>query len=1221
VLREFLSFDLRYQLRSPFLWIAAFVFALLAFGSTGSDAVALGGAIGNVNGNAPAVIVTLLGAFSIVGMLVAIVFIAQPLLRDAEIGIDELFFSSPMRKADYLWGRVTAGAIAALILYAFAGMALMIGTFMPWLDPQRLGPFSLQPYLWGLGVIVLPNLIFTGALLALLAVTTRRLLIVFLGAIVLLVLWTIAGALTNDIRYDTLASLLDPFGARTIARVTRYWSVAERNAQLPDLTGLLLMNRVLWLTVAALMLVATHALFRPQRLRAKKRWWQRGATDDRTNAAAVEPVPSAFVQNNAPVRNSAARRSFDGAAAFWQFLHQLRFDAAGVMKSIPFLVLLAFGLLNLVASARTLDNMFGTTVYPVTALMLETMQRSYHFLLVLIVTYYAGDLIWKERDGKIAPVNDAMPVPNWVPLLAKLGALTAVVLVFMLAGVLAAIVYQLFQGYTNLEIGLYLRGMLLDSLPFVLMGAAAVFLQVVSNQKFLGYLLMILLLLARIVLEAVHLEHNLYTYAGAPVMTYSDMNGYGHLVQAWAWFQAYWAVFAAMLVVIAAAFWARGTVPGWSGRWRAAMRNLRGPQGAVLGTLLVAFGAIGVWIFYNTNIVNEYVPADVALDRRARFEKEYKKYKDVPQPRIVDVRADVDIYPEQRRVSIRGRYRLVNDYDAPIDELYVQMDPRAHLQIVSLDAAAVKLDDAQAGFRIYKLPRPLAPSASMDLDFTVERAEHGFTNNGMPPSVGGADIRSPLNYNGTLFTSGEVMPHLGYNTGMQILDRNERRKRQLGEVPRMTKLEDIAARDSRSAARRINFETTVSTSADQIALAPGDLQREWTENGRRYFHYKMDRPMVPSYCYLSARWQVRRGEWRGLPIEIYYDAKHAYNVERMIEASQKSLEYFTEHFSPYQHKQVRIVEFPRYARFAQSFAGTIPFSESIGFIADLRDQRDIDSVFYVTAHEIAHQWWAHQVMAPSGVQGSTMIVESLAQYSALMVMEKEYGREHMRRFLKYELDRYLRGRGGEPIEELPLLRVENQPYIHYSKGALVFYRLREEIGEESVNHALANFNRDKAYQPPPYPTTLELLDYIRAQSPPEKYAVIEELFAKIVFYDNRVVAARSKPRADGKFDVEIDYEAAKRESDGLGKETSLALDDWMQVGVFARAKGEDEAQEQPLYLSSQRITQPKGTIRVVVEARPHDAGLDPYNKLIDRIPDDNRKAIDQWLISSAKGTK
>jgi ABC-2 type transport system permease protein len=113
-----------------------------------------------------------------------------------------------------------------------------------------------------------------------------------------------------------------------------------------------------------------------------------------------------------------------------------------------------------------------------------------------------------------------------------------------------------------------------------------------------------------------------------------------------------------------------------------------------------------------------------------------------------------------------------------------------------------------------------------------------------------------------------------------------------------------------------------------------------------------------------------------------------------------------------------------------------------------------------------------------------------------------------------------------------------------------------------------------------------------------------------VFYDNRVVTASSSKRTDGQYDVTIEYSAAKRESDGEGRESPAKLDDWMQVGVFARPKGAEEAQEKPLYLRAHHITQESGTISVVVADEPYEVGLDPYNKLIDRIPIDNRKTVD-----------
>jgi aminopeptidase N len=227
-----------------------------------------------------------------------------------------------------------------------------------------------------------------------------------------------------------------------------------------------------------------------------------------------------------------------------------------------------------------------------------------------------------------------------------------------------------------------------------------------------------------------------------------------------------------------------------------------------------------------------------------------------------------------------------------------------------------------------------------------------------------------------------------------------------------------------------------------------------------------------------------------------------------------------------------------------------------------------------------------------------------------MVMEKEYGAARMRKFLKFELDRYLRGRGGELIEELPLMRVENQPYIHYRKGSLIFYRLREEIGEDHVNRALARFIADKAYQSAPFTNTREFLDYLRPETPAQKTKLLDELFAKIVFYDDKITSATATRRSDGKYDVNIQFSAQKREADGTGKEAVLPMDDWLDVAAFARGADQKEASEKVLYQDKIHVLPQTRQLSIVVASKPYEVGIDPYNKLIDRIPDDNRKTVD-----------
>ncbi|PPT17660.1 ABC transporter permease/M1 family aminopeptidase [Xanthomonas arboricola] len=1193
MIMAFLRFELREQLRSPLLWLLAALYALLAFAALSSDAVQIGGGIGNVLRNAPTVIATLLGLFSLLGLLVITLFVSNALLRDFDLGTAELVFSTPIRRRDYLLGRIGAALIAGMLMYVVIALGMFAAQFMPWIDQARLGPVAVLPYLWSLLVLVLPNLLFTTALLSVLAVTTRSILWVYIGVIVFFVLYGVSRALMADLDNVWIATLADPLGIRALSQTLRYWSVEQRNHQLPPLTGYLLANRAVWLGMSGVLFAATFALFRTER----------SGTRRRHGVASVTPADAPPASARVSTTRLTVTPRFGAATAWRQLLRQIRFDTLGVLRSAPFVVLLMLGLANFIPTALFKARYYGTAVLPVTSLMLEALQNSYSFLLIIVVLFYAGELVWKERSNRIDGITDAMPVPDWVPLLGKFVALLAVIASFQAAGALTSIALQLGRGYTSIEPLLYLKTLALGSVLYVLMGGMALALQVLSNNKFVGYALLMLVLIGQSVLSMLDYTQNLYTFGGWPNAPYSDMNGYGHFLPGQLWFQGYWGVFLLALLLLSSAFWPRGVGHGLHQRVRLALRRLHSPTGAALAITLLGFAAIGGWLYWNTNVYNSFLSPEQQLDLQARYERDYRKYKDLPQPRIVAVDNHVDLHPETQSVVVDATWTVRNTHPTPISEVHIGMQGRTgdrSLVKVDLGGQTLTTHDIPAGYRIYRLQTPLQPGQERVFRFRVDQHPHGLT---------AEQAQTELVANGSFFNTTRL-PWFGYNTQAEISDRNERRKRGLGEPTRMPKLEDQAARANTyvsNDADWLAFASTVCTAPDQIALAPGYLQQEFQRNGRRCFRYVMDRPMLNFYAYLSARWEVRKARYKNIPIEIYYDPKHPYNVQRMIESVQKSLAYYEANFSPYQHHQVRIIEFPGYARFAQSFANTIPYSESIGFIADLRDKDDIDYVFYVTAHEVAHQWWAHQVIG-ANVQGATLLSESLAQYSALMVMEREYGRAHMRRFLRYELDRYLEGRGGETIEELPLYRVEDQQYIHYRKGSLAFYRLREDIGEQALNRALQRFLAAKAFQQPPYTTSAELLQAIRAEARPDQQGLITDLFEKITFYDNRVVSAQARKRPDGRFEVTVQTQAAKLQADGKGKEHAVPLDDWIEVAIYGAPAGKD-AQAPVLALQRQHVTSAAPSFSMTVDRLPVEAGFDPDNKLIDRVPADNRRQV------------
>ena len=1193
---EICRFELRQQLKAPLFWIVAAVLGALAFALASTDAVILGGASGNVLRNAPMVIVRLLSALTLFSLLLVTIFVAGAALRDFDQRTSELFFTTPMSRGAYLGGRFVAGYLAALAIMLICALGVAVGGLMPWIDAARMGPPSWHGYAWALGVIVLPDMLFIAALLFLIATATRSLLATYIGLIAYFVLQGIVGQLTKDVNNHFVAAMLDPFGGRTLGLVTRYWSADQSNRELPALTGVLLFNRMLWSGVSLALLGASLALFRPNRegLQLPRRKPRPEPPMLRPQGGSTLSLPSVQLADGLRTR-------------LLQLRTQFAFDTLGVLRGVPFVIMLALGLANLFGALLLSGQIYGTATWPVTHQVLENIRGGFQWLLYIIITFYAGELVWRERSQRTAEVSDAFPVPDWVPLTAKLGALVAVIVTFLLVGAIVGIGWQLGHGYTHLEPGLYLATLALDAVPFVLLAVLAVFLQVLSNNKFLGYLLTIVwLVLSTIGFDLLHWEQHLYNYGTAPGTPYSDMNGFGHFLRGALWFDFYWACCALVLLVLAALFWVRGTDHAWRDRLREARARLHAPAKIALSLGLLAFIGSGLWIYYNTNVLNHYQSSSDTLRERADYEKRYAKYRDLPQPRITAVKADVDIHPYRRTLDIRGHYTLVNRSAAPINDLHVNTTDDFTLKSLAFAPHDTVSSDRRLGYTIYRLKTPLAPGASMPFDFELEYAPKGFTNE--PEG-------SFLAHNGTFFNN-TVMPQFGYQAAQQITDRNDRRKYGLSAAaPRMPKLGDEKARANTylsNDADWISFDTTVSTAADQIAVAPGYLQKQWTAGGRRYFHYTMaqdgrDQPMLPFFSYLSARYAVKHALWKGVDIAVYYNSAHAWNVDRMIQGAKDALDYYDAHFTPYQFHQLRILEFPNYASFAQSFANTIPFSESIGFIADLRDTTRIDYVYYVTAHEVAHQWWAHRVIG-ANMQGSTMLSESLAQYSALMVMKQKYGADQMHKFLKYELDGYLVGRATEKLAEEPLAKVENQQYIHYRKGSLVFYALQDYVGEGRFNAMLKQFLIDKGFQQPPYTTSQEFMDALAKAVDPKWRPLLTDLFWKITLFDNRITDATAKKLPDGKYEVTMKVHAGKVYVDGTGKETVAKPDVPIDIGVFAASPGAGK-DGKPLYLQKRLLPDGDSTVTVTVDGVPALAGVDPYNMLIDKVSSDNRRAV------------
>ncbi len=1203
---EFFLFELKFRLKSLSTYVYFVLWFLLSFlAIAAEDFISTGNGKQLLNG--PFSNTILYTFFTLFGTIIIAAIFGTSVLRDFQRDTFQLIFTKPITKFAYLGGR-WAGSFVTCV-FAFSGMVFgeMAGTLAPWADHTRIASghawWYWQPFLF----IVVVQIFFLGSLFFMVAALSRKIFIVYLQGVAVFMLYLIANAVfaaTRSLEHFW-SGILDPIGLQLADVLARYWTVAEKNSLLfswsPHVSqGVFLYNRLLWLAVGFISVAVCYRFF-PMSVEALTASAQgrRAAKAKRQEAAEAQPRRSLVA---APLPR--VHQYFGGRAGFAQFVSLTRVRLINILRELPFLaitvLLTVFALINGYFAGKINDQ----NVYPVTFLMVQAVEGNATLFLFIIATLYAGELIWRERDTSFSGIHDALPMGETTDWLSKFVALVVVEGILLAVILLCGVIMQTVSGYYHYDLLQYFKELYVITFPVVIgFTLLAFFVQTVVSNKFMGHAIVIGIFVLDPIMFRFGIENTLLLPGQNTPYTYSDMNGYGHFVPALLWSLVYWTAIFAVLACFSIALARRGAEDGWYPRLMQARERLPRLIPALVLFALIAIGS-GWWFYYNAHVRNEFLTTKQQRKIQANYERDFKRYERFPLPKVIAVDANVDLDPNHRSFSGTGHFVLQNKTPQPIQQVHIT-DQMQSLSNVQFDRPFHLVSRAPRDlYSIYQLETPLAPGDKLNLTFKVGYQTHGFRD---------GNERPELAYNGMFFDS-SYFPYIGYNSGIELDDPRRRREEKLGPLTDLPPRGDpwgsvtnLFTTDS----DWISYHTVVSTPDDQIAFAPGYLQRDWHQNGRHYYAYDMGEvKILDFYAYVSGRYDVKRENYKGVNIEIYHAPQHGFDVDDMIEGVKGGLDYYQANYSPYQFKQFRILEFPRYRQFAQSFPNTSPFTETFWITRVLDPNKDIDFTYFVTAHELAHQWWAHQLIG-GHVAGSNMMSEGLAEYSALRVAQKKYGDAQMHKFLAHELDGYLRGRSNETRKEPPLGQVQREAYVWYQKGSLVFYALSDYIGEAKLNLALHNFLMQYRYanatdaQSGPYPDTRLLEDALRAQTPSDLQYFLNDSFEKIALYDNKAVEAGSQKMPDGTYKVTLTVEGRKVYADGNGVESPAPLHDLIDVGVFSGKKDE----EKPLAVRKEWITGARQTFEFIVKEQPTRAGIDPYNKLIDRNGDDNTMDI------------
>jgi len=1083
------KFEIQYRIKRPDTYI--FFIFLFLFSIVGVDFIFQGADFGVMKKNSPFVIAKTMGAITGIFMILASMIMGVSVLRDFEYEIESLIFSTTIKKKDYLLGRFLGSF--TVLFFAFTGIlfGMMLGEFMPWHNPDDLLDLNAFVYVKTFLMIILPTLFFGASLFFVTGALSRNLVVVYTQGIFIFVVFMLTKAITNDF----WQAILDPFSLTTTSLATETWSLSEKSTQAIPFFGIIMYNKLFWLSLGVLALIYGYKKFNFNIVKEKKAKKNKKLVIKRNHEVNDVVIPE-------------AKKDY-GLLSKWNQLKQFSwFNFISICKQSSFWGIVICVMIIILINSVNLGTVYDVDSYPATYFIVEELKETSMFFFIALLVFYSGELVWKERGAKLDLIYDATPMSSFIKLLGKYIGLNLIYTVLMLALILSGILFQTFSGYYKYEFQVYFTGFFVEIFPFLaLYTCIAFFIQSVVNNKFVGIMLVIVYFITNIAMGLLGYNHDLYFFGGGSLGTYSDMNGYGHLLKPYLFIKSYWFLFALLLLIIGSLVIVRGTETNLIKRIKASKYRLSKPLLKLASIVFIVFIAIGSFIFYNTNIINKYWTNSEKTAFKVDYEKTLKKFEYLPQPKIIAVNLNVELYPSTRDYTAKGFYILKNTYDTPIKEIHIQkrLEENIALETVTFEGGAT-INNQYAEFEYHKyiLMQPLQAGDSIKMSFRQTFTTKGFKQGGS---------NSNIVHNGTFFNE-KAFPSLGYNRRYELRDDDDRADYNLPSRPSKAKREDIKelvyTRDGGDS-EGIQFEIVIGTDENQTAIAPGNLLKSWKENNRNYFHYKMDVQMNNFYSIVSAQYEVKKETWlptsgtvkKPVDLEIYYHAPHDYNLDRMMESMKASFDYYSTNFSPYQFKQMRILEFPRYVEFAQSYPGTIPFSEAIGFVLDIDDEKDVDMAFYVTAHELAHQWFLMQVEA-ANVQGQHLILESLSQYAAIMVLKQYYPEEKVQQFLDTQKDRYLEGKSRESGKEPSLEMVEDQKYIYYAKGAINMYEFQKQIGEVNVNLAIKRFINDwntldgkLKMNTDRYATTKDLLGYFRDVTPTHQKHIIIDLFESV----------------------------------------------------------------------------------------------------------------------------
>jgi ABC-2 type transport system permease protein len=1130
----------------------------------------------------------LTGIISLGSIFSCMFFCVNGILRDVSNRAEELIFSTGIKKFNFFISRFSGVLLITLLISSISLLGVFIGTLFADLDPNKLHHFDLSHYLWPWLTIILPNVFICTAILFSVTILRRNAISTYVtGILIIAINWIsgfyinsplVGGSSLSSPEILNIATVTDLLGLAAFFEQSQFLTPIEKNDHLLSMSGHFLLNRVLWTALGSALLFGAYQLFSFRKISKKvKKEESISEESDRS----TKYVPVAITSDSSKIRLAA-------------FKNLVKLDLKSTFSSIPFLAIIAIWIVMLSIAFNYSINgreVYGAK-YPSTDLLLGLIVEILPVLGLLLVVFFSGELVWKTRSNNFHEIIDATPISNGIFFLSKFFVLALIPMLLIFSAILVGIVFQVCNGYYDFQFELYLSTFYYAGLQLVLYAVFALLVQSVVSNKYLGMIISgFIMLLFGPLSSSLGLEHPLFLFNNLPSMAraHSDFTGYGQFITKFNWLALYWTALAGVFVLLSFKSWKRGTDASIKTFLRAIWSKR---EKMIAGSLVVLFISFGGYIYYNINVVNEYIVADEEYDFNENYERKYKKYDALAVPQLVSVNTNMDIYPEDNKYTVVANNLIANKSAKPMNEIFVTA-PKP-LKSLTIEQANQVFHDSVLNTYLFEMKTPLIPNQELKMQYSLVVNGTSF------------NINNAIASNGTYIRTPQFSPYLGYVNQFEINNDYERERRGLAQRDNPVVNDKHLQMGGKFNYETARFETVISTSSDQVAFSSGELVKQWKSNDRSYYHYKSADKIDNMTTYFSARYKVEKVEHRGVSIEIYYHPDHYRNVPEMLKVTKATIDYCTDNFGTYPHKYLRIGEMSKFGGSnGQAMPGVISINERI-FKKNIKDPEFFNVVARVLIHEVAHQWWGY-LLTPKRINGSMILSESFAKYSETVILEKLYGKAMVRQLSEYTVRRYFSGRSNATEVEPPLYLCQHQQYLAYSKGAIVMSAIKDLIGETALNSTLKNLVTK--YHHSPMVTTLDLLEELYVAAPTKHHELIDDWMKRVITYELGITNASYRRKNNDTYEITYSIDAQRYETNDAGKEVEIGMDEVIKIGVFTRDPKEINNEDDILYLKSHLINKKEMEFKIIVDEIPSYISIDPFFTRLDRNALNNIKLV------------